>query len=347
MKQVEKMIAFKYRACIEENGKCRDIDMLLADLIYASPVGQLNDCFEGKYSDNVDKQLNDIAVAFNYDVTAIKKQWHDLKDIADRVGICSMSLSDDGYPNNKVLWSLYAGEYTGFCVAYDIDRLVQNEQFPWLVNRVTVKYQDDVPEVDVIDFSSENLLLQKMLGTKNQDWERENEFRLVFDKPGVRTYNKAALKAVYLGFKMSDAHKQRIIDGLQGRGVDIYEMVPLSNSYNFEADLKFSLCRKIENALNDDEYEIIDTNHKAKVENFYVLYKGADRSDEKLTAFVKKFREMYATMNANVELYDSAVVKPYLKKFPLSEAETKIMRAHSIGMSSFDAPDFVWRGVFD
>lgn len=341
------MIAYKYRACKEENGQCRDIEMLLADQIYASPVGQLNDCFEGKYSDYVDVQLAAIASTLNYDVTTIKRQWYDIKEKVEKVGIYSMSLSEDGFPNNKTLWSLYAGEYSGFCVAYDIDKLVQNEQFPWLVNRVTVHYQNDVPNVDVTDFSSETQLLKKKLGTKGLDWEREKEFRIVYDKPGMKDYNKAALKAVYLGFKMSDDHKRRIVDGLQGRDVDIYEMAPLVGSYNFQADLKFSLRRKIDNALNEAEYEIIDTDHKPKVENFYVLYKGTDFSDEKLIAFVKKFREMHASMDANVELYDSSVVLPLLKKYPLSAAEKKIMQEHSIGMSSFDVPDYFWRGVFD
>lgn len=341
------MIAFKYRACNEVEGVCRDIDVLLADQIYASPLSKLNDCFEGKYSDNIDNQLDAIAASYHYDLTSIRSLWQDLKSTVEKVGIYSMSLSDDGFPNNKQLWSLYAGEYTGFCIAYDIDKLVQDEQFPWLVNRVMVNYQKDVPKVDVTDFSSETQLLQKMLGTKDLDWQREMEFRLVYDKPGVKTYNKAALKAVYLGFRMSDAHKQRIVEGLEGRDVDIYEMAPMTNSYDFKAGLKFSLRRKIENALKEDEYEIIDTNHHAKVENFYVLYKGADKSDEKLIAFVKKFREMYATMNANVELYDSAVVKPFLKKYPLNDKETKIMREHSIGRSSFDVPDYFWRGVFD
>ena len=341
------MIAFKYRASKEENGKCRDIDMLLADQIYASPLKKLNDCFEGRYTDSVDKQLDVIADTFHYDASTIRTQWKDLKKTVEGVGVYSLALSDEGYPNNKLLWSLYAGEYTGFCVAYDIDKLVQNEQFPWLVNRVKVSYQKDVPIVDAADFSSEVVLLQKMLGTKGVDWEREKEFRLVYDKPGVKTYNRAALKAVFLGFRMNDAHKQRIIDGLQGRDVDIYEMAPMIGSYDFNADLKFSLRRKIENALREDEYEIIDTNHQQKVENFYVLYKGTDRSDEKLSAFVQKFREMHATMNANVELYDSAVVKPLLKKYPLNDSEIKIMKEHSIGMSTFDAPDFFWRGVFD
>ncbi len=343
------MIAFKYRACNEENGQCRDIDMLLADQIYASPIGQLNDCFEGVYSDNVDKQLIEITSALNYDVSTIKKQWDGYKEKVEKVGIYSLSLSNDDFPNNKILWSLYAGEYSGFCVAYDIDKLVQNEPFPWLVNRVTVHYQNDVPMVDVTDFSSETQLLQKMLGTKGLDWESEKEFRLVYDKTGIKTYNRAALKAVYFGFKMSGDNKKRIIDGLQGRDVDIFEMAPLSGSYDFKAELKFSLHRKIDNALNEAEYEyeIIDTNHNPKVENFYVLYKGSDHSDERLKAFVKKFREMYATMNANVELYDSPVVKPLLKKYPLSAAETKIMREHSIGMSIFDVPDDFWRGFFD
>ncbi len=340
------MIAYKYRACKEENKQCRDIDMLLANQIYASPVGQLNDCFEGMYSDNVDKQLAAIAKTSNYDVTSIKRQWHDLKETVEKVGVYSLSFSDDGFPNNKALWSLYADEYRGFCIAYDVDRLVQNEQFPWLVNRITVKYQKSVPIVDVADFSPGTLLLQKMIGTKGLDWEREREFRLVFDKPGIKTYNSTALKAVYLGFRMSDVHKKRIVDGLQGRDVDIYEMTPVAGSYNFKADLKFTLCRKIENALREDEYEIIDTDHKPKVENFFVLYKGADFSDEKLTAFVSKFREMHATMAANVELYDSSVVKPLLKKYPLSAAEKKIMREHSIGMSTFDAPDLFMREIY-
>ena len=158
------MIAFKYRACKEEDCKCRDIEMLLADQIYASPIEKLNDCFEGRYTDSVDKQLDAIAAAFHYDVSSIRTQWKDLKRTVEGVGVYSLALSDEGYPNNKLLWSLYAGEYVGFCAAYDIDKLVQNEQFPWLVNRVKVSYQKDVPIVDATDFSSETQLLQKMLG---------------------------------------------------------------------------------------------------------------------------------------------------------------------------------------
>lgn len=340
------MIAFKYRACIEKDGKCRDIDMLLADQLYASPISQLNDCFEGSYADNVDRQLDEIAATYHCDVTKVRSRWEDLKRSVESVGVYSMALPDETFPNNKLLWSLYAGKYNGFCIAYDIDRLVQNEQFPLLVNRVTVDYQEKVPTIDITDFSNETMLLQKMLGTKGTDWEREREFRLVYDKPGVKTYAISALKAVYLGFNMSDAHKHRIVEGLQGRDVDIYEMTKPKESYDFIPDLKFSLHRKIEKALTDEEYEIIGTNHKPSVENFYVLYKCTDVSDERLVAFVKKFREMHATMDANVELYDSAVVKPLLKKYPLNDQETRVMKDHSIGMSTFDAPDFFWRDVF-
>jgi len=339
------MIAFKYRTCKED--KYSNIDMLLADQLYASPISQLNDCFEGAYSDNIENQLNKIAAFYHYDVKDIKMQWIELKRTVEAAGIYSLSLSNDDFPNNKLLWSLYAGEYTGFCIAYDIDRLVQNEQFPWLVNRLTVNYQNSVPKVDMTDFSSKTLLLQKMIGTKGLDWEHEREFRLVYDKPGLKTYAKAALKAVYLGYKMTDVHRQRIVAGLQGRDVEIYEMAPTVGSYDFMANLMFSLRRKIENALRDDEYEIIDTNHNPEVENFYVLYKGVNRSDETLIAFANKFREMHATMAANVDLYDSEVVKPLLKKYPLNDEEMRIMKEHSIGMSTFDAPDFFWRDVFD
>ena len=155
------MIAFKYRACQEKEGKCRDIDMLLGDQVYASPLSQLNDCFEGRYSDNIDVQLNEIAESSHYDMTAIKTQWQELKRTVEAAGIYSLSLSEDGFPNNKVLWSLYAGEYSGFCVEYDTEKLVQNERFPWLVYGLTVRYQKDAPTIDVKDFSSESQLIQK------------------------------------------------------------------------------------------------------------------------------------------------------------------------------------------
>ncbi|MGN0281882.1 MAG: DUF2971 domain-containing protein [Prevotella sp.] len=291
--------------------------------------------------------MDKIAVSNNYDVSTIKGRWQDLKNTIKGVGIYSMALDERDYPNNNLLWSLYAGEYAGFCVAYDIDKLLQNEQFPWLVNRIFVNYQKNIPVVDVTDVSSEKVLLQKMLGTKGADWEREREFRLVYDKSGVKSYNRAALKAIYIGFRMTEKHRQRIVEGLQGRDVAIYEMTPLPDSYDFNARLSFSLHRKIENALKENEYKIIDSNHKPKVENFYVLFKGTDRSDENLLSFVKKFREMYATMDANVELYDSEIVKPLLKKYPLSKVETKIMREHFIGMSSFDVPNDIIRCIFD
>lgn len=56
---------------------------------------------------------------------------------------------------------------------------------------------------------------------------------------------------------------------------------------------------------------------------------------------------MLYQVSANVELFDSVVVKPILKKYPLNSEEIKIMREHSIGMSTFDAPEFFWRGIFD
>lgn len=102
------MIAFKYRTCKED--KYGNIEMLLDDQLYASPISQLNDCFEGAYSDNIENQLNKIAAFYHYDVTNIKKQWIELKRIVEAAGIYSLSLSNDDFPNNKLLWSLYAGE---------------------------------------------------------------------------------------------------------------------------------------------------------------------------------------------------------------------------------------------
>ena len=77
-----------------------------------------------------------------------------------------------------------------------------------------------------------------------------------------------------------------------------------------------------------------------------MLYKRADKSDEALISFVDKFREMFATMQANVMLFDDKMVKSLTIKYPLNSRETIIMRKHFICLSSFDAPNIILRDVY-
>lgn len=335
------MKVFKYRSCKDIDGRCRDIDMLLSDKVYASPIAQLNDDFEVVFQDLISIQSKELSLAYKYNFSLIQKQWDELKVKVKDSGILSLSLSDSNVPNNDMLWTHYADEKRGFCIAYDVDKLVQSEEYLWLVNAMEVKYQETVPEITIADIQTKELLLQKMLGTKQKGWNEEHEYRLVYDTAGVKQYNKTALIAVYLGSRMLEDKKQRIIDGLKDRDVNIYEMTQKPYSYEYKVGLRAALRRKINNPLTSDDYEILYEVQYPNIETFYVYYKGDDTSKSEMEKFVKKFREMHATMSSSVFLFDTPDVKSLVSRYPISQEEDEFVMHHQLGMSLFDSPDDV------
>ena len=88
-------------------------------------------------------------------------------------------------------------------------------------------------------------------------------------------------------------------------------------------------------------FEVLATNHFPSAENFYVLIKLTDISKEELQKFVDMFRKEYCTIQCNIELYDDALVKALVTKYPLSDEEYLKIADHCVAMSSFDVIE-IW-----
>lgn len=339
------MIGYKYRANLySERDGFRDTNSLINDELFASPLQFLNDPFEATYIDSINEVLKQLERYFGAQTANVQKHWNAITQFREKIGVYSLALSDENYPDNELLWAHYANSHKGFCIEYDSIKLEDSEVYAFNVNKILIKYQDSPPSIGIEDILDKNKssFLEKLFGTKSQTWSYEKEIRLLYDAFGVRKYNPFSLKSVYFGLNMDDSQQNTIIDGLTNRDVKFYKMEHQTNSYRLVSRLIHENTRYIEDKLNVCQYEILRTDHNHAVENFDVLYIGEDKSEEQLIKFTQKFREQYATKQANINIYDSKAITYLLGKYPLEGTERAFMAKHWIGMSIFDTPEFVF-----
>ncbi len=107
---------------------------------------------------------------------------------------------------NELLWAHYADSHKGFCVEYDVEYLTK---FYFNISHmIEVKYVDSPVNISILEMFKKKLsvdeILQIMNGIKSLPWSYEKEFRIVFDKSGLKDIDKRGLKSVTLGVNISD-----------------------------------------------------------------------------------------------------------------------------------------------
>lgn len=323
------MIGYKYRANSFVNGNVyRDVDSLLNDELCSSSLANLNDPFEATYVDNLKNALNLIEQLFKANLKEVNKQWDELASFKEKVGVYSLSLSEQNYPDNELMWAHYANSHKGFCIEYDLDKLEDSEKYAFDVNQLKINYQDFPPLIALDDVGQKDNFLIKMFGTKSKSWEYENEIRLLYSTCGMKKYNPFALKAVYFGLNMDEKFQKKIVKGLENRDVKFYKMQRQAESYKLMPVLFCENKRFIKDRLLSSQYEILKVDHNHAVENFYVFYKSPEVKEEPLKKFISKFREEHATKQANVNLYDSKDIIDLIGKYPLNGENRALMAKH-------------------
>lgn len=143
---------------------------------------------------------------------------------------------------NLLMWAHYGDGLRGFCIEFDEDEILKNNEHKAFL--YGVEYQKSPPVVDtaiyaVADdqfwFHTENLpsdpgfqhaaetarklliaLYKKMLATKPLDWQYEREMRLIFHteqkgKEGCDfKYSNASVKSIIVGEKMTSTHRSEL-----------------------------------------------------------------------------------------------------------------------------------------
>lgn len=314
----------------------RDLNSLLKNQIYAPPFVELNDPFEGECNEEITHLAKLLGNLFNVDSSEVAKSIEEIKNFKTKLGIYSMSKTY----SEVLLWSHYADSHFGYCIEYDISKLKEKNLATLTVNELMVNYQSQPATLSYKDIGS-NSLLQKLYATKSLRWKYEEEIRLIFDTSSLKDYHPSALTGIYFGLNLPVDYKQKLITSLDNRDVKFYEVYKDNNSYELKRKLVHQNTRKILKKINNNDFELLKTNHTAQIENFDIYYKG-EKNDESINYFFESFKENFTTKECNISLFDDKSVYPLLIKYPLSDDEYIRLADHFIAMSSYYMPGFKW-----
>lgn len=227
------MLVYKYRGGTFE----RDLESLKNNEFWASNTKQLNDPCEGFISiKDYQQQINNLKNIFTQHRTNLTLIEQSLKNIIDmkdtKLGILSLSKRYD----DELLWAHYADSHNGFCIEYDLERLMskQNPKHRFF----DIQYSVQIPSLDfaeILDQNNPDTLIKIMLSFKSQRWEYENELRIITENQGLNTYDYRAVKAIYFGLKTPEDEIDQVMKTLQGRRIKYFQMHLKPNSFEFEA----------------------------------------------------------------------------------------------------------------
>ncbi len=255
------MLLYKYRGGNNDTFE-RDLNALKHNFLYAPSHDQLNDpCETLVLTDKFHLQLKIIFKLFPKanidDKQGLTSSHQNLIDQKNNVGIYAMSRTF----NHELLWAYYANSHRGFCIEFDSEELVEKNIYDKKYF-LEVSYSKRPPQLglEYLDKRDEDLIkiIGKLAGTKSKKWKHEEEVRLITDKKGIHSYNHKAIKAIYLGVKMPDEHKNMLFETLKGRGIHFYQMKQKKGLYEFEEKLTLdsyideqSYLNKIPEKLNN------------------------------------------------------------------------------------------------
>lgn len=138
--------------------------------------------------------------------------------------------------DNLAMWYHYANQYSGICIEYDMSQFdILNSRSRFMY---PVIYAETLPDINeqIKNFETQHVNLYTWVALhKKMEWNYEDEWRLVFNgiyKEDTNLYFPA-ISAIYLGNKIKDKNKKRIINLVRNENINIYNMVLENNSILF------------------------------------------------------------------------------------------------------------------
>ncbi len=232
------MKVYKYRYGDEVTFK-RDLDSLEENCFYAPSFKKLNDpcetmVFSDKFNQQTDLFSKLLEPNSKQHLEKVKDALTSLIDRRNEIGIYSLSKTY----KDELLWAHYANSHFGFCIEYDLEVLIDAYKVEKIYS-LPVSYSNTPPQIgiDEVSKSGQDVLsiIKKIACHKSKRWEYEEEHRLIIDRFGEQAYNFNAVKSIYFGLRMEDKNKEAIMNRLQGRGIDYYQMIQVVKSYDFDA----------------------------------------------------------------------------------------------------------------
>jgi hypothetical protein len=230
-----KRLAFKYRSG-DAATLARDLASLRDATFYAASRHTLNDPFEGRFDrapldlqfDAIRGLVSVITPTVSASFDAVSVAANEVLEFVDKSGIFSLSYN----ALQELMWAHYGGSHHGFCIGYDLEKLVEFE--PNVHQFFNVQYSNAIPvprQSDLIFSESPLNLLKKMLGMKSKPWAYEEEVRVISVPPGLHEHDYRAVKVVYFGLRCPESTRLAVMKALAGRSVAYEQVISPPSSY--------------------------------------------------------------------------------------------------------------------
>ena len=246
----------------------RDLESLASNYFFAPTAERLNDPTEAVLNDRL---VSQIMSALGSEVS---KHFETLTDMRHSVGIYSLSrVADD-----ELMWAHYGESHQGFCIEYNLQRLILEARNQWDV--VDVAYSETPPTLTVDDIARQgehSHIVQTLVGHKSRRWEYEDELRIVTTTSGANYYAQSAVTGIYFGCRCSVENTEKIRSRLSGRSLSYVSMSYPAGSYKLLAST----------LPYDTELDGQPAVHEAPIDEFAIpdaedLGRFADRYDKLL-----------------------------------------------------------------
>lgn len=207
----------------------RELDAIFSSYLYAPRFDQMNDPMEAMIEYPTEDRF---AFLMPKDFLEFsKKALSGAAATAKKSGLISMSTTHLDYP----LWAYYASNFAGICLEFDTQELALGDlqRTPLL----PVVYDSIAPPqltFELLAISETMDLITNRLMQKRQEWQHEKEWRYLAGKEGRKLYTDPALKRIYLGPRITQKSRARILHKMKNRPVEIYE----GSVQGFEVEFK-------------------------------------------------------------------------------------------------------------
>jgi hypothetical protein len=147
------------------------------------------------------------------------------------VAVCSFSKD----PEHTLLWSHYADDHKGVCVAYEIpeaflndpSKIIGIDSVDYGVDPLKKWFINNIPEERLNIDGFINELVKKVLFVKGKVWEYESEIRIIRELEGPFQLEKRHIKQICFGLNTPDSDiklVKSLVEGI-GHSVDYYKIV--------------------------------------------------------------------------------------------------------------------------
>lgn len=311
------MKVYKYRKVDDKIVFERDLNSILNNQFYASNLEHLNDEFEANYDEDISKMFSHYDIFENDILSSMSKRLEELRNSINQAGIFSTSKS----PYLNTMWTHYANK-KGYCIEYDFERIIDKSRNTNFFKNIEVDYQNEKPILsfgDVYD-NATDVGIVKMLGTKTMDWSYEQEIRLIFDTPGLKSHHDSAITAIYFGTEATQETINIFKESLTNRNIKLFKMIRDKSLHQLRGILEYEVTKKNKYDISKFRFKCVKTDENPVLSTKYLLIED-EYNKKDLRKLGLGFIEQYCFKPTNIYFINDSIRLNLLSKYPKTDKE--------------------------